>query len=168
MLLEVERGDTDACRRRIEALLPEGMEGHPHPIEEIALGWLAEVCAWLGDAQRGCALYDLLLPYADRVITSDGAYFVLGSGSRFLGLLAAALDRADAAERHFEDALAMHTRLGAPPWVARTQLDYARMLRKRDTPGDRERARELLEAALATAREIGMAKVAADCEALLD
>jgi hypothetical protein len=41
------------------------------------------------------------------------------------------------------------------------------MLRKRDAAEDAERARELLEAALATAREIGMAKVAADCELLL-
>ena len=33
-------------------------------------------------------MYDLLLPYADRAITSERAYFVLGSGSRFLGQLA--------------------------------------------------------------------------------
>ena len=41
------------------------------------------------------------------------------------------------------------------------------MLRKRGAAGDAARARGLLETALATAREIGMAKVAADCEALL-
>ena len=61
----------------------------------------------------------------------------------------------------------MNERLGARPWLARTQLDYARMLLRRDAAGDGERARGLLEAALATAREIGMAKVAADCESLL-
>jgi hypothetical protein len=61
----------------------------------------------------------------------------------------------------------MHERMGARPWTARTQLDYAGMLLERDASGDRERARELLAAALATAREIGMAKVAADCESLL-
>jgi tetratricopeptide (TPR) repeat protein len=91
----------------------------------------------------------------------------IGCSSRYLGLLTATLGRLDDAERHFEDALAMNTRMGARPWVARTQLDYARMLRKRDAAGDAARARELLQQALATAQEIGMAKVAADCEALL-
>jgi tetratricopeptide (TPR) repeat protein len=45
---------------------------------------------------------------------------------------------------------------GARPWLAHTQDDYARMLLARAGPGDRERAQELLDAALATYRELGM------------
>jgi hypothetical protein len=46
--------------------------------------------------------------------------------------------------------------MGARPWVAHTQEDYARMLLDRARPGDRERARDLLEAAVATYQELGM------------
>ena len=41
------------------------------------------------------------------------------------------------------------------------------MLLRRDAPGDPERGRDLLQRALEAAREMGIAKVAADCETLL-
>jgi hypothetical protein len=46
--------------------------------------------------------------------------------------------------------------MGARPWLAHTQSDYARMLLARNHAGDRERALELIEDALATYRELGM------------
>jgi hypothetical protein len=55
----------------------------------------------------------------------------------------------------------MNTRMGARPWLAHTQDDYARMLLARAGPGDRERAQELLDAALATYRELGMERARA-------
>jgi tetratricopeptide (TPR) repeat protein len=67
----------------------------------------------------------------------------------------------DEAERHFEDALAMNASMGGRPWLAHTQHDYAQMLLHRDSPGDRERAQELLDQALATYRELGMESYAA-------
>jgi tetratricopeptide (TPR) repeat protein len=91
----------------------------------------------------------------------------LGSFSRSLGQLAALLERWDDAERHFQDAIEMNTRMGFHPWVALTQLNYAQMLLARDGPADREKARELLAEALAAAERMGMAKVASDSRALL-
>ena len=61
----------------------------------------------------------------------------------------------------------MNSRMGARPWVARTQLNYAQMLLVRGEPGDREKARGLLQEALGAARRMGMVKVAIDCKALL-
>lgn len=130
------------------------------------LSLAAEVCALLDDRAHASVLYDLLLPYAPQNVTLRYA-FCGGSNARCLGLLASTLSRFDTAERHFEDALAMNEQLGARGWVVHTQQNYARMLLRRDRVGDEERARDLLAAALATAREIGMAKVAADCEQLL-
>jgi hypothetical protein len=49
--------------------------------------------------------------------------------------------------------------MGAPTWLARTHLEWARMLLMRRQPGDVERARELLGQALATARELGLGTV---------
>ena len=60
------------------------------------------------------------------------------------------------AEGHFISALAMHERMGARPWVARTQLAYAEMLLTRRQRGDKARARELLAEAIAIADSLGM------------
>jgi hypothetical protein len=57
--------------------------------------------------------------------------------------------------------------MGARPSVARTQFNYAQMLLARGGPGDREKARSLLQEALGAAQQMGMVKVASDCEALL-
>jgi hypothetical protein len=50
----------------------------------------------------------------------------------------------------------MNSRIGARPWLAHTQEDYARMLLERDEPGDRGRANELLESCLSTCHELGI------------
>jgi hypothetical protein len=59
-------------------------------------------------------------------------------------------------EAHFDQALAMNTRMGANPWLARTQYHYAQMLLARRAPGDTERARMLLGDASAISRQLGM------------
>jgi DNA-binding CsgD family transcriptional regulator len=120
------------------------------------LTYLAEICAFLGDTHRAATLYQLLLPYAERTIVMGAGVVCYGAASRYLGLLATTLTRWDEAEQHFADALAMNARLGARPWLAHTQHDYATMLLRRDQPGDHEKAAALLDTALATARELGM------------
>jgi len=75
---------------------------------------------------------------------------------RLLGLLAATRGRWAEAEWHFEAVLALNARIGARPWSAHTQHDYAVLLMTRSQPGDREKARALLNEALATARALDM------------
>jgi tetratricopeptide (TPR) repeat protein len=127
---------------------------------------LAGVCTALNDANRAQALYTLLLPHAGLTV-AIAMVLSVGSASRSLGQLATVLERWEDAERHFEDAIEMNTRMGFRPWVAMTQLNYAQMHLARDGPGDREKARDLLQLALAFAREVGMAKVQSDAERLL-
>jgi DNA-binding NarL/FixJ family response regulator len=79
-----------------------------------------------------------------------------GAASRYLGMLAATMERWEEAAQHFEDALAMNTRMGARPWLAHTQHEYITMLLARNRPGDREEATALLNVALTTAQELGM------------
>jgi len=117
---------------------------------------LGEMSALLGDARRAATLYDLLLPYADRNVVDQGFASYYGSAARYLGLLATTMKRWEEAERHFEDALEMNARMGARPWVAWTQQQYADMLLRRGAPGDRERALRLATEALASAQELGM------------
>jgi ATP/maltotriose-dependent transcriptional regulator MalT len=75
---------------------------------------------------------------------------------RLLGLLAATRGRWAEAEQHSEAALALNARIGARPWLAYAQHDYAVMLMSRSQPGDREKARALLHETLASARALGM------------
>lgn len=84
----------------------------------------------------------------------------------YLGLLATTIGRFDDAEARFA-AAATHERIQAPTWLARTRLEWARMLLVRRQPGDVERARELLGQALATARELGLGNIERQAVALL-
>src|SRR5215211_5827967 len=54
------------------------------------------------------------------------------------------------------DSGSTHPRASPRPWLAHTQVDYARMLLARWAPGDREKASALLADALATYRKLGM------------
>ena len=66
------------------------------------------------------------------------------------------MERWSDAARHFESTLAMNARMGARPWLAHTQTDYARMLLARGAAGDGEKAQELLSLAQTTYQELGM------------
>ncbi|PWU24809.1 MAG: hypothetical protein C5B48_04470, partial [Candidatus Rokuibacteriota bacterium] len=131
-------------------------------------GWclLAEVCSSLEDSTHASRLYELLLPHARRNAVSHPVC-ALGSVSRYLGLLASTLGHFDDAERHFEAALEMNERMGARPWVAHTDHDYARVLLARGAEDDETKAIELLRAALTTARELGMEPLAGTVSALV-
>jgi hypothetical protein len=48
----------------------------------------------------------------------------------------------------------------ARPWLAHAQYDYARALLRREEPGDRQQAAELLTSAAASAQELGMRSLA--------
>lgn len=126
---------------------------------------LAEVCAFLGDRVRAAQLYELLAPHAGFNVLSHPEV-ALGSAARYVGILAATMGRWHDAAAHFERAIAMNAQMGAHPWVAHTQADYARMLVARNGPGDAERATELRREALATYRRLGMESWAAKLEAI--
>jgi tetratricopeptide (TPR) repeat protein len=138
------------------------------PVDEewvLGIALLAEVCAALGDKDRARQLYALLVPR-----TGQNVYGVpeasLGAVDRYLGILATTLGRWAEAARHYKVALEMNERMGARPWLAHTQRDYAGMLLARDEPRDREHARELLDQALTTYHELGMQGYAARACAL--
>ena len=120
-----------------------------------SVAYLSEICAFLGDAERAKRLYDSLLPFADRNVSTSPA-LIFGSASRYLGLLARTLGNRQQAARHFEDALEMNEGMGMRQAVVRTQVDYADFLLARGEAGDRTKALDLANHALAAARELGM------------
>lgn len=124
------------------------------------LAYLAETCVFLGDETRATTLYRLLLPYDGQNIVAGFAGVSYGAASRFLGLLATTRVRWEEAETHFQAALTMNAEMGARPWLAHTQHQYAAMLMARQWPGDCVKVGELLNQALATAQELGMHSLA--------
>jgi class 3 adenylate cyclase/tetratricopeptide (TPR) repeat protein len=147
---------TDA-RAEFENLAQHGFADLPRDgVWMGTMSYLADICSFLGDRARADTLYEILLPFAGRNVVVGNGVACYGALSRYLGALATTLERWDDGARHFEDALAMNTRMDARPWLAHTQEQYAAMLLARRQSGDRDKAAALLEAALATVRELGM------------
>ena len=61
----------------------------------------------------------------------------------------------------------MHVRMGARPWLARTELAWAEMLLARAERGDDAAARELLAEAIVIADALGMVVLAERARALV-
>jgi DNA-binding SARP family transcriptional activator len=154
--MRAELGSTAEARAEFDALSMDGFGGLPFDEEwHVSLCLLAETASRLGDSARAARLYELLVPYADRVAVSYPE-ISMGPVSRFLGILASTCRNYDDAVRHFEDALTLSERIGARPWLAHTQDDHAHMLLRRGQPGDADRAHHLLERARAGYCELDM------------
>jgi tetratricopeptide (TPR) repeat protein len=161
---ELERGDQ--ARRVWERLATTVGDTSIGPVGGTVMAPTAEVCARLGDTVAAAKLYERLLPHADQIAGAPVGWF--GPVAHFLGLLAATLGRVEDAERHFADAEATNERMAAPSWLARTRLEWGRMLVLRGGTGDADRARALLGQALAAARQLGLGTVERRAAAMLD
>ena len=144
------------AKRELEELARDDCSALPFDQEWLfGMSLLAETSALLRDREPATVLRRLLAPWAVLNVT-DLPEGMRGSVERYLGILATTTEHWSEATRHFDNALAMNERMGARPWLAQTQEDYARMLDARGDPGDRIRAQELLAEAIVTYRELGM------------
>ena len=131
----------------------------------VVLMLLSEICCYVGDKVQAHRLYQLLLPFAERNLTSFHIVS-FGSAGTALGKLMTLLGRFDDAARHFEYALLFNARTGARPWLADTQYEYARMLLLRNSAGDISHASRLLELSFTTAETIQSVRLLSKIEAL--
>jgi tetratricopeptide (TPR) repeat protein len=127
-----ELGRADEARAGLRALGPDGFGALDFDETWLAaVAFLAETAHALAEADHAATLYERLAPYADRVAVSTPEIAV-GSVSRYLGLLASASGRTDAARAHFEDAVAYDERTGARPFVALALENHAVLAGDRD------------------------------------
>jgi predicted ATPase/class 3 adenylate cyclase len=130
------------------------------------------LAAHAGACHEAAVMYDLVRGYEGRwPLAGRDAVAAVGPLAYYLGLLAAALSRFDAAAHHFEVALEITKRTGARPHLALAQGAYGAMLARRGGASDRQRARQLLAAALETAEQLEMKQVCTEvvaAQALLD
>ncbi len=170
-LLHSELGRRADARREFAHLAAGDFAAVPRRVTWVLginpLAQAADACVFLRDVPRARVLYDRLLPYAGHAVVGGAAVTCSGSAARSLGGLATVMGEWDAAAGHFEAAMAMNTRMGAQPWLAHTQRQYAGMLLLRGRRGDRRRARQVLEAAQAIYTDLGMGTFATQTQGLL-
>jgi DNA-binding winged helix-turn-helix (wHTH) protein len=160
----VERDDLATARERFAVLRRTDFRpvlgGAPLLTRPEMLVRAADVCTVVGDAADAASLYEQLRPRAHFAI-HDGALICYGSASRALGALALQRGEHALAASHLSDALAMNTRIGHRPELARTHLALAQLALAQGRSDD---ARERLAEVRTEARAIGMTKLLAQTE----
>jgi tetratricopeptide (TPR) repeat protein len=166
--LRAEADDHADARRWIETLRGQ------RPLDQ--LGWgaplalrcLAEAAANLGDPDLAGDLLPVLSEYAGQMLVAYTAMTVEGAADRAIGVTLLALGRHDEAVERLDAALRLEESCGADALAARTMCWQARALLARGAPGDTDAARRIADRAAATARPLGMPRLAADAVALSD
>jgi tetratricopeptide (TPR) repeat protein len=161
-------GREEQARKEFERLaVNDFAEQSRNWLMPIIMMCMSELAASLGDTLRASQLYELLHACDDRLIVMGTNGPCFGAKTHWLGMLATTMTRWDEAAAHFEDAIATNIRIGARPYLARSQHEYARMLVERNESGDKEKAKELLAEATAMYRELGMPTYLENAEALM-
>jgi DNA-binding SARP family transcriptional activator/class 3 adenylate cyclase/DNA polymerase III delta prime subunit len=141
------------------------------PMNNVAWLCYGPECAWLcarlGRTDCVPRLRAWLEPYADQLVVGAFSAMVTGSVALYLGLLCTTIGDWPAADAHFATAAATHERIGATIWLARTQVEWARMLLARNEPGDDKRAGELLNQAVITGVDLELAAIEREARSLL-
>ncbi len=162
-----ELGRRAEARRDLDLLAADDFAALPRDGNWLpAMMNLGETAVLLEDRARAARLYHLLHPYAGLYVVVGHGAACLGSVERYLGRLAAASGRPRAAARHLARAAAADARTGAAPFVAQAEYALARLRLEEGRPGERARAQLLLERAAASARALGMPRLAARTQAL--
>lgn len=165
----VMAGQPEAARSEVEQLASSSFADLPRDSSWLAaLAVLTDVFAFLDDSPHAAQLYDLLQPYADRVVVLGFGFSVLNTVAYCLARLAATLRRWDDALAHVEAARVLDTRLGARPLLVLDSLLEGFVRLARGTREDQSLAGSCLDDALRGARELGMANVVKRIEAHLD
>jgi hypothetical protein len=123
----------------------------------MAIRYVSEVCRHLSDQARATSLLAHVTPWAGQILVGMSGLSIEGAADRAVGHLLATLGRFDDADTAYAAAAELERSAGFPPLVARTQYWHARTLLDRDAPGDRERARALLDDVIDETNPLGMA-----------
>jgi hypothetical protein len=163
LAMETEAGIGERSRGHYERIADAEFENIPRDLAWlVTLCHLATVARGYGDVPRMRRLYEMLRSYG---AFNTPSYLLLceGSVAHFLGILAGALGKAEAAGEHLEQAIAHNEAMGFVPFALRSRVELAALL----VSSDRDRSRALAEHALKAAEELGMEPLAGRARALI-
>jgi predicted ATPase/DNA-binding CsgD family transcriptional regulator len=126
--LLAELGMHDEVRRELGLVLKDGLDEFRAGLWVASLTYLADAASAVGDRDVAELLYPELEPLTGLNVMIGHGVACYGSGDRYLGMLAATLGDAAAAERHFEAALELNRSMGAETWLAHAHYEYGRSL----------------------------------------
>jgi hypothetical protein len=154
--LYMHTGRPAEARREYDRLAERDFATIPRDnVWSISIALLAELSETFRDAERSIVLEDLLAPLESRnAVTPTGIF--AGPMRRYLALTAAARGDQDTALARLAQARLSCERMGYKPMLAVLDVDEARMLARRNRPGDVDDARALLQRGLLRAEEVGV------------
>ena len=136
---------TPGVERHLERAVSSGFPPRRDIAQRPALDNLIFIAACLGRDDLLPVLYDALSPAADTFCHSAVAH---PCGHHFLAVAAAALGDTETADRHFEAAMELHERAGAPLLLAESVIEWLRLIVPRGDAGRVAAFRERASAAL--------------------
>jgi hypothetical protein len=123
-----------------------------------------QACVQVGATDKAAVLYGLLRPYSRRQVVIGSGFCCLGSASRYLGLLAAAMGQDDQARAYLAEAIDANDRMGAAPWAALSRCDLATVLLRWD---ERTEGRSMAVMARDTGSALGMRRLVDQASSLV-
>ncbi|MDP9136033.1 MAG: AAA family ATPase, partial [Actinomycetota bacterium] len=129
--LLVELGMDEEARRELARVVADGLDPFRESLWLAALTYLTDACAALDDQATAALVYPELEPLAHANVMIGHLVACYGAADRYLGMLAATLGEWERAEEHFERAMELNRRMGAPTWIAHTAYEHARLLLSR-------------------------------------
>jgi DNA-binding CsgD family transcriptional regulator len=154
MRLELALGREEGAKDRFDELIGVFPRLTPERTWLMSAAYLAEAAVTVGTDQQRAWLYQTLAPYRRSFVAMGaGATVCSGSAARFQGMLAAALQRWEDAERDLEEAVEQNARAGALPFAAHAEVGLAEVLARRSEIG---RALDLARSVARTAHRLGM------------
>jgi AAA ATPase-like protein len=159
-MIHAELGEHETGAALVEQLTAPGLRKFRHDMLFLpGLAHLATACATLGATSHAEEVYDVLRPYVGRdVVVGAPAQACWGPVDHYLGVLAALAGHDDWAMEHFESALVLASRLGAPALLAETRFELGRLL-DHGPQADHDRAAALLVSARRTASALGLQRL---------
>lgn len=159
-LLHLDLGRPDEAHKIFETLAARDFTDLRQDNLTFSLPLLCELAWVLGDSVRAKLLHERVLPYEGQCFLASGAgSYCTGAVARYLGQLDLTMGRLDDAVVRFEEAVTMHTKMGARLLRAHTECDLAMTLRARGAKADMERADQLTQKAQAATDELGLVLV---------
>ncbi len=163
-LIAAELGYKEPAERILNEMAEKGFDLPADAMFSTTLSYLADICVAVEHLGHAGTLYDMLTPYEELTVTAGATTVCAGAAARRLGNLAAVLKNWDTAERMFQKAIEIDTRMKCPPWIAHSKAAYASTLRRRGRTNDLELAFQLEGEALAISQQLSMVSLRSKLE----